>query len=66
LRAGGAFVRVGVSGGSQIPTDVNNGDDIMKWLDDRGIIESEFTKMNRMMKKAGDLEVSQKKGEDDG
>jgi len=37
---GQAFVRVSWGGGAELPTDTNNPDQIMDWLDARGILQA--------------------------
>jgi len=56
------FVKVGTGGTSKIPGDTNNGDDIMIWLDDRGVIDREYGKIKKLMTAASELESH--KGDD--
>lgn len=59
------FVRVAYAGGVKPPSDVSDADGIMAWLDQRGIIASEYQKINHMMESATHLEVASKRGDQD-
>jgi hypothetical protein len=50
------FVKVAFAKGIRPPEDVNDGDRIMDWLDQRGIIAMAWTEMKQMMERARKLE----------
>ncbi|KAJ3559106.1 hypothetical protein NM688_g538 [Phlebia brevispora] len=59
------FVRVAYAGGTEPPDDLTDGDRIMSWLDERGIIATEWQKIKKMMEDATHLEIAAKRGDDD-
>jgi hypothetical protein len=59
------FVPVAYAGGSKPPDDLTDADGIMNWLDERGVIASEWHKVKEMMDNATNLEVASKRGDDD-
>ncbi|GJE90811.1 hypothetical protein PsYK624_069550 [Phanerochaete sordida] len=59
------FVPVAYAGGAKPPDDLSDGDGIMAWLDERGMIGNEWQKIKDMMENARHLEVASKRGEDD-
>ena len=50
------FVRVAYAGGIKPPNDLTNADDIMNWLDERGIIAQEWQLVKQMMDDAQNLD----------
>lgn len=58
------YVPVAYAGGAQPPDDLTDGDAIMTWLDERGLITLEWQKLKDMMESARNLEVASKRGED--
>ena len=58
------FVKVAFGRGIRPPEDVEDGDGIMDWLDQRGIIAMAWTEMKQMMERARNLE-SMGRREDD-
>jgi len=50
------FVKVGFARGVRPPEDVTDGDGIMDWLDERGIIGMAWTEVKEMMERARKLE----------
>jgi hypothetical protein len=56
------FVKVARAGGRQPPQDLTKADDIMEWLDSRGIIEEQYTVLKDMTESARHLEVDMKRG----
>jgi len=50
------FVKVAFARGVQPPEDVTDGDGIMDWLDERGIIGMAWTEVKEMMERARKLE----------
>ena len=63
--AGRGFVKVSYSGSVRPPEDISDADQIMEWLDSRGIVAAEWTKVKQMMEKATSLEADMKRGVDD-
>ncbi|KAI0093919.1 hypothetical protein BDY19DRAFT_1045155 [Irpex rosettiformis] len=59
------FVPVAYAGGTRPPDDLSDADGIMNWLDERGVISSEWHKIKEMMDSATNLEVASKRGEGD-
>ena len=59
------FVPVAYAGGSKPPDDLTDADGIMSWLDERGVISSEWHQIKEMMDNATNLEVASKRGDDD-
>jgi hypothetical protein len=59
------YVSVAYAGGAKPPDDLTDGDGIMNWLDERGLISMEWQKIKDMMESARNLEVASKRGEDD-
>ena len=53
------------AGAAKPPDDLTDGDGIMNWLDERGLITAEWQKIKEMMESARNLEVASKRGEDD-
>ena len=60
-----AFVRIAYAGGKKPPDDLSDADGIMSWLDERGIIATEWQKINHMMESANNLEIAAKRGDVD-
>lgn len=58
------FVPVAFAGGAKPPDDLSDADGIMNWLDERGVISSEWHKIKEMMDNATNLEVASKRGDD--
>jgi hypothetical protein len=58
------FVKVAFAKGIRPPKDVNDGNGIMDWLDQRGVITMAWTEMKQMMERARKLE-SMGQGEKD-
>ncbi|KAG8217534.1 hypothetical protein J3R82DRAFT_5683 [Butyriboletus roseoflavus] len=50
------FVKVAYIGGIKPPRDLHDADTVMDWLDERGIIETEWQKVRQMMDNARNLE----------
>ena len=47
------------------PEDVEDGDGVMDWLDERGMIAMAWTEMKQMMERARNLEsIGQREGDD--
>jgi hypothetical protein len=59
-----SFVRVAFAGGVQPPKDMRDADKVMDWLDQRGLIESEWQRVRELMDKARNLEIRAKRGGD--
>ena len=59
------YVPVAYAGGTKPPDDLSDADGIMNWLDERGLISTEWQKIKEMMESAHNLEVASKRGEDD-
>lgn len=59
------YVPVAHAGGAKPPDDLTDGDGIMTWLDERGLITAEWQRIKEMMESARNLEVASKRGEDD-
>ncbi|KAG9038421.1 hypothetical protein FRB95_001278 [Tulasnella sp. JGI-2019a] len=51
--------------GIEKPKDPHDADEVMQWLDDRGIIQHEWLKVKRLMEKAHTLDPQRKGGIDD-
>ncbi|EIW85164.1 hypothetical protein CONPUDRAFT_117751 [Coniophora puteana RWD-64-598 SS2] len=58
------FVKVAFAGGVRPPEDVQDGDAVMEWLDQRNVIDIQWQLVRGMMDRARNLEVRSKKGED--
>lgn len=58
------FVRVAFAGGKKPPDDLTDADGIMSWLDERGIIATEWQRIKEMMDNAEHLEIAAKRGDD--
>jgi len=50
------FVKVAFARGIRPPEDVNDGNRITDWLDERGVIGMAWTEMKQMMERARKLE----------
>ena len=50
------FVKVAFARGIRPPEDADDGDGVMEWLDQRGIIAMAWTEMKQMMERARKLE----------
>jgi len=50
------FVKVAFARGVRPPEDLDDGDGIMDWLDERGIVAMAWTEMKQMMERARRLE----------
>jgi hypothetical protein len=59
-----SFVRVAFAGGVRPPKDMRDADKVMDWLDQRGLIESEWQRVRELMDKARNLEIRAKRGGD--
>ena len=59
------YVPVAYAGGAKPPDDLSDADGIMTWLDERGMIATEWQRIKDMMESARNLEVASKRGEDD-
>ncbi|KAH8117556.1 hypothetical protein DFH11DRAFT_1575762 [Phellopilus nigrolimitatus] len=62
---GRGFVKVAYAGGVAPPDDVSDADQIMDWLDTRGIIGMEWQKVKNLMSRATNLDADLKKGKED-
>jgi hypothetical protein len=60
------FVRVARAGGRKPPQDLSKADDIVDWLDQRGIVDQQYEILKDMIESARNLEVAAKRGGDDG
>jgi len=58
------FVKVAFARGIRPPKDFEDGDAIMDWLDQRGIIAMAWTEMKQMMERARRLESMGQREED--
>ncbi|KAI5122946.1 hypothetical protein M0805_006827 [Coniferiporia weirii] len=63
--AGRGFVRIAFAGGITPPDDVSDADQVMDWLDQRGIINEEWLKVKHSMSRATNLEADVKRGKED-
>lgn len=61
----GFFVPVAYAGGTKPPEDLTDADAIMNWLDERGVIATEWHKVKQVMEDALNLEAASKRGDDD-
>lgn len=52
------FVPVAYAGGKTPPDDLTDGDAMMNWLDERGVVAAEWHKIKEIMENATNLEVS--------
>ncbi|KAG6850999.1 hypothetical protein H0H93_004486 [Arthromyces matolae] len=59
------FFRIAYSGGIEPPEDLDDADGICDWLDQRKVIDREWTKIKDMMESARHLELERKRGDDD-
>ncbi|KAG1878062.1 hypothetical protein DFJ58DRAFT_712696 [Suillus subalutaceus] len=59
-----SFVRIAFAGGVKPPKDMRDADKVMDWLDQRGLIESEWQRVKELMDKARNLEIRAKRGGD--
>ncbi|KAK7693412.1 hypothetical protein QCA50_002980 [Cerrena zonata] len=59
------FIPVAFAGGAVPPEDTNDADGIMNWLDQRHVIDLQWTAIKKMMDDARNLEMAAKKGDDD-
>ncbi|KAL0581727.1 hypothetical protein V5O48_000309 [Marasmius crinis-equi] len=59
------FVRVAFAGGKKPPKDTQDADAICDWLDERRVIDIEWSRLKGIMDNARNLEMMAKKGEDD-
>ena len=64
-RGARVFVRVAYADGLEPPGDPTDADAIMNWLDERGVIATEWHNIKEMMESAQNLEVASKRGDDD-
>ncbi|KAG8896036.1 hypothetical protein FRB99_000215 [Tulasnella sp. 403] len=53
---GRAFLRITWGSNVERPTDIRDGDQVMRWLDERGIISAEWKKIKKLMERAHQLE----------
>ncbi|KAF9521116.1 hypothetical protein BS47DRAFT_1335217 [Hydnum rufescens UP504] len=58
----GRFIRVNWGDPDEVPKDVNDPDQIVDWLDSRGIIKHEYAKIKQMMEDARTLDFQGKGG----
>jgi len=58
------FVKVAFVGGVRPPKDLDDGDGITDWLDQRGIIAMAWMEMKQMMERARKLESMGRREED--
>jgi len=58
------FVKVAFAGGVRPPKDLDDGDGITDWLDQRGIIAMAWMEMKQMMERARKLESMGRREED--
>lgn len=58
-------VFIPVTNGPAPPEDLHDADGMMDWLDGRGIINAQWTKIKDMMKRARNLEARGREAEDD-
>ncbi|KAL5511845.1 hypothetical protein ACEPAH_5063 [Sanghuangporus vaninii] len=63
--AGRGFVKVAYTGGAELPEDVSDADQVMEWLDQRGIIGYEWQKVKDLISRATNLEADVKRGRQD-
>ncbi|THH07442.1 hypothetical protein EW145_g3378 [Phellinidium pouzarii] len=63
--AGHGFVKVAFAGGITPPDDVSDADQVMDWLDQRGVVNVEWLKVKHSMSRATNLEVDVKRGKED-
>ncbi|KAL5529042.1 hypothetical protein ACEPAG_5016 [Sanghuangporus baumii] len=63
--AGRGFVKIAYAGGAEPPEDVSDADQVMEWLDQRGIIGYEWQKVKDLMSRATNLEADVKRGRQD-
>jgi hypothetical protein len=47
------------------PEDTSNPDDIMEWLDQRGVVSTEWQKLHELLERANSLDASAGKKEED-
>jgi hypothetical protein len=59
------FVKVAFGRGVRPPEDVEDGDGVMDWLSERGIIAMAWTEMKQMMERARKLDSIGERGGDD-
>jgi hypothetical protein len=59
------FVAVRAEGARRPPTDLDDADGIVDWLDSRQVIQDEYRKIKSMIEQAHNLDSAVKKGEDD-
>ncbi|KAG6879983.1 hypothetical protein C0992_008576 [Termitomyces sp. T32_za158] len=59
------FFRIAYVGGVEPPKDLDDADGICDWLDQRKVIDMEWTKIKDMMESARHLELEKKGGDDD-
>jgi len=60
----GGFFPIAYAGGKKPPKDLDDADGICDWLDERKVIDMQWTKLKDMMESARHLELD-KKGDDD-
>ena len=53
----GTFVRVNWGDLNEIPNDTQDPNQVMEWLDRRGIIQHEYSKVKQMMENARNLDM---------
>ena len=58
-------MRVSYAGTVRPPDDVSDADQIMEWLDDRGVLNTEWIKVKQIMEDATNLEADMKRGVSD-
>ena len=59
------YIPVAYAGGMNPPEDLTDADGIMNWLDERGLVSTEWQKIKEMMNSATNLEMASKRGGDD-
>ncbi|EJD06032.1 uncharacterized protein FOMMEDRAFT_166326 [Fomitiporia mediterranea MF3/22] len=63
--AGRGFVRIAYPRSVAPPDDVSDADQVMEWLDQRGIINTEWLRIKQLMTQATNLEADLKRGKGD-
>ena len=58
------YIPVSYANNTQPPKDVNDADEIMTWLDGRGVISIQWQRIKDMMESARNLEIASKRGDD--
>lgn len=61
----GSFCKIAYAGGRKPPKDLTDGDGILEWLDERGIVDNQWQLVKAMMDRARNLESEGRRGGDD-